>query len=87
MQQCPSMLISQGENVLWVSKQMGHANMQVTLKRYTNWLPDTSAKGGYQTRRDWGAYLGKLSDVENAVENTADLELADSINNVRYLKQ
>lgn len=30
-----SMLISQGENVLWVSKQMGHANMQVTLKRYT----------------------------------------------------
>lgn len=56
-----SMLISQGENVLWVSKQMGHANMQVTLKRYTDWLPDKNALRGYKARNDWDAYL----DVRN----------------------
>jgi len=54
-----SMLISQGENILWVSKQMGHANMEVTLKRYTDWIPNTHVKGGYQTHHDWTNYLGK----------------------------
>jgi integrase len=82
-----SMLISQGENVLWVSKQMGHSNMQVTLRRYTNWLPDTNTKGGYQTRHDWGDYLGDRSGTDNAAENEADIELVDEMVNVRYLKR
>lgn len=56
-----SMMISQGENVLWVSKQMGHADMQVTLRRYTNWLPDTTTQGGYETHHDWEGYLNKKS--------------------------
>jgi integrase len=34
------MMISKGENILWVSKQMGHKDVQVTLKRYTQWVPD-----------------------------------------------
>ena len=80
-----SMLISQGENVLWVSKQMGHANMQVTLKRYTNWLPDTNAKGGYQTRRDWGTYLDHQSETVDTAES--DNGLSDGTTNIRYLKR
>ena len=82
-----SMLISQGENVLWVSKQMGHANMQVTLKRYTDWLPDTKAKGGYQTRHDWDAYLDHRPKAVNATKNKVDTELSDGTNTIRYLKR
>lgn len=52
-------MISQGETQLWVSKQMGHADLQVTLRRYTDWVPDPNAKGGYKTKNDWNEYLSK----------------------------
>ena len=35
------------------------ADMQVTLKRYTNWLPDSMTQGGYKPRIQWGRYLNK----------------------------
>ena len=54
------MMISKGEQVLWVSEQMGHANMDVTLKRYTSWVDDTEVAGGYETHHDWGGYLSKV---------------------------
>ncbi len=56
-----SMLISRGETISWVSRQMGHEDVQTTLKCYTAWLPDTTAKGGYSTRIDWGKYLKEPS--------------------------
>lgn len=52
-----SMMISKGELLMWLSQQMGHADAQVTLKRYARWMPDANAKGGYQTRHNWDAYL------------------------------
>jgi len=54
-----SMLISNGEEPMWVSQQMGHASLQVTLRRYTAWMPNKDAVGGYKTRHDWNVYLGK----------------------------
>ena len=52
-----SMMISQGENIMWVSQQMGHASMEVTLKRYARWISDDSTRGGYRPRHDWSAHL------------------------------
>lgn len=39
-----SMLIAQGENIKFISKQVGHASAKMTLDIYTHLLPDTEAK-------------------------------------------
>jgi integrase len=36
-----TLLINQGANVKYISKQMGHASVQITLDRYGHLLPDT----------------------------------------------
>ena len=41
--------------------------MQVTLKRYTNWLPDSMAQGGYKPRTQWDAYLNKSGILRSSV--------------------
>jgi len=41
-----SRMISAGENLWWVAKQMGHANTLMIQKTYGQWLPDTGYKGG-----------------------------------------
>lgn len=56
-----SMMMSQGENVMWLSKQMGHADAQVTLKRYARWIPDTTNNGGYKLQGNWNIALGKVT--------------------------
>lgn len=66
------MLISNGEEPMWVSKQMGHASLQVTLRRYTDWMPNKDAVGGYQARNDWNAYLGKNSNVVLLADGTTN---------------
>ena len=48
-----SMLLSAGENMLWVSKQMGHRDTEMIIKTYGKWIPRTDAKTGYQTTHDW----------------------------------
>jgi Phage integrase family len=35
-----SMLISQGENIKYISTQLGHASVQITLDRYGHLFPD-----------------------------------------------
>ncbi|MEM9243698.1 MAG: tyrosine-type recombinase/integrase [Pseudomonadota bacterium] len=58
-----SMMLSQGENIMWLSKQMGHADAQVTLRKYARWLPDSRVKGGYQLHHDWQNYLEAMPNV------------------------
>jgi integrase len=36
-----TLLINQGANIKYISKQMGHASVQITLDRYGHLLPDT----------------------------------------------
>jgi Site-specific recombinase XerD len=36
-----TLLINQGANLKYISKQMGHASVQITLDRYGHLLPDT----------------------------------------------
>jgi len=48
-----SMLLSAGENMLWVANQMGHTDTEMVMKKYGKWLPQGQAKGGYQLVGDW----------------------------------
>jgi integrase len=53
-----SMMLSQGENIMWVSKQMGHVDVEMVIKTYGRWIPDNSTKSGYRPVHNWGCHLG-----------------------------
>ena len=36
------MMLSVGENSLWVVKQMGHRDTEMIIKNYGRWIPDKS---------------------------------------------
>lgn len=38
--------IGAGENIAWVSKTMGHSEIETTLKRYTRFIPDLTGDDG-----------------------------------------
>lgn len=48
-----SLWLASGENVLWVSQQLGHADPNVTLKKYAKYAPNL-------TRRDGTAFAAVL---------------------------
>lgn len=48
-----SMLLSRGENPLWVAKQMGHVDTEMITRNYGKWIPDPDAKGGYTLKAQW----------------------------------
>jgi len=50
-----SMLLSAGENMLWVANQMGHTDTEMVMKKYGKWLPQGQASG-YQLVGDWAAH-------------------------------
>ncbi len=52
-----SMMLSNGENIMWVAKQMGHANIETVIKYYGRWIPDNSVVGGYKPVNDWGSHI------------------------------
>lgn len=41
-----SMMLSSGENLSWVSKQIGHSNVIITAKNYATWIPDSQPDAG-----------------------------------------
>lgn len=45
-----SMMISSGENVWWVSSQMGHRNIEMILKHYGKWIPQDHNQPDYTPR-------------------------------------
>lgn len=57
-----SMMLSAGENFLWVAKQMGHKDTEMIIKNYGRWIPDTSIIAGYTTVNKWAL---PLSDMVN----------------------
>lgn len=52
-----SMMLSQGENIMWVSKQLGHVDVEMVIKTYGRWIPDSSIQSGYRPVHDWGSHL------------------------------
>ena len=41
-----SMMISSGEPIKWLSKQLGHSDMTTTLRIYSDWLDDAAPDAG-----------------------------------------
>ena len=52
-----SMMLSNGENIMWVAKQLGHVNVEMVIKTYGKWIPDSSIAAGYKPINDWGQHL------------------------------
>jgi integrase len=50
-----SMLLSKGENQLWLATQMGHETTEMLTRHYGRWIPDTRDIAGYRPLNDWGA--------------------------------
>ena len=45
--------IASGENISWVSKMLGHANVEITLKRYNRFLPNLTHQDGSACQKIW----------------------------------
>lgn len=52
-----SMMLSQGENIMWVSKQLGHVDVEMVIKTYGRWIPDNSLQSGYRPVHNWDSHL------------------------------
>jgi integrase len=48
-----SMLLSAGENPMWVAQQMGHADWGMIRKRYGRWIPDQNSTAGSKVIAHW----------------------------------
>ncbi len=59
-----SMMLSGGENIMWVASQMGHVDTEMVMRTYGEWIPDNSAKMGYRTVTNWEAYIEQGSSTE-----------------------
>ncbi|HAT9646103.1 TPA: tyrosine-type recombinase/integrase, partial [Legionella pneumophila subsp. pneumophila] len=49
-----SMMLSGGENIMWIASQMGHVDTEMVMKTYGKWIPDDSSKKGYRPINNWG---------------------------------
>ncbi|EKD73099.1 MAG: hypothetical protein ACD_45C00462G0002 [uncultured bacterium] len=58
-----SMLLSAGENPLWVAKQMGHQNTEMIIKHYGRWIPDKSTVTGYKLVNNWDMALNETTAI------------------------
>lgn len=47
-------LIGAGENIKWVSQQMGHESTQMTLDTYADWIPAMNPDAGSRAEALWG---------------------------------
>ena len=56
-----SMMLSAGENSLWVAKQMWHRDTEMIIKNYGRWIPDKSTVTGYTTVNEWVSPLVGLA--------------------------
>lgn len=52
-----SMMLSAGENPLWVASQMGHKDTEMIIKHYGRWIPDKSTVAGYEPVNNWNLSL------------------------------
>lgn len=48
-----SMLLSKGENPLWVATQMGHVDTEMITRRYGKWIPQDDSSLGYTLKGNY----------------------------------
>ncbi|HBP6867982.1 TPA: site-specific integrase [Legionella pneumophila] len=59
-----SMMLSAGENIMWVASQMGHVDTEMVMKTYGKWIPDNSLRLGYKPLNNWGAYFEPINPLQ-----------------------
>ncbi|PJE14249.1 DUF3596 domain-containing protein [Legionella sp.] len=52
-----SMMLSGGENIMWVANQMGHVDTEMVMKTYGKWIPNDASKKGYRPVNNWETYI------------------------------
>ena len=52
-----SMMLSKGENIMWVARQMGHVNTEMVMRIYGKWIPDNSVLTGYKPTHNWASHI------------------------------
>lgn len=57
-----SMMLTAGENLLWVAGQMGHVDAALTLKRYSRWIASDMPDAGNKAVSAW-SHLGHSAAV------------------------
>lgn len=50
-----SMMLSAGENPMWVAKQMGHSDWTMIAKVYGKWMPDANSQAGEKAEAAFGS--------------------------------
>ena len=45
-----SLMLSRGENPMWVAQQLGHSDLKMLRDHYGRWIPE---EGGYVPKNDW----------------------------------
>jgi integrase len=60
-----SMMLSSGEHPMWVSRQMGHRDWSMIIRRYGRWMPDADTQAGSRAEEVYGMKKGaaKLSEA------------------------
>ena len=62
-----TLTLASGENISWISKMLGHANVEVTMARYNRYVPNL-------TRQDGSVFSKKLGfDVENSNKQVTNI--------------
>jgi integrase len=66
-----SWMLNDGETPIWVSGQMGHANLMQTLKAYTRFIPNNNPNAGMKAVAAWNAFLAEQAKAENGGRTVA----------------
>ncbi len=69
-----SMMLSGGENIMWVASQMGHVDTEMVMRTYGKWIPDDSAKMGYRPVNNWGAYIDAINPLRTLEIEGSDIK-------------
>lgn len=89
-----SMMLSAGESVMWVAKQMGHSDWTQTARAYARWIDDAaSSEGSAAVAKFWGQVSeapepGRLmSNKESAAAWVRVLESKTNIKQAKGVKE
>ena len=64
-----STLLSRGENIWWLSQQMGHVDAEMITRNYGKWIPDSSKKNGYKPSGNYSDF--EQNDTQTTLKKEA----------------
>ena len=74
-----SQLLAAGEPITYVSQQLGHGDVSITLRVYAHWLPDTTARKGVDRLDETAPDGAQTAPRAIAVNQKTRLSLLDGV--------